>query len=153
EENFAPAVTGKALPRLAAGAKRKWSGRNNESHLQHARLELASVIVARRDFERGQQCRAAVSGFDDAVDPQPGGRVANVDRGVVGRLYFRAELFEFLRVRLVTFALERLHLHFEERAGGLVAAHDCVVSRRPGEDEAGIERLAAEGVVARAVRP
>src|SRR5262249_48396346 len=40
----------------------------------------------------------------------------------------------------------------EQRAGGLLAAHDGIFRSRPGEDEARVEGFAAQSVVARAIR-
>ena len=95
---------------------------------------------------------ACLLGADDRVHPQPRGGVADVGLLLVARLHLVAQRGQFVGVGFLPGSLQRLHLDVEQRAGGLVAAHDGVLRRRPGEDEPRVERLAAQGVVARPER-
>jgi hypothetical protein len=121
--------------------------------MQHPRFEHVPVVVAGGDLQARHQRRPRLLGADDRVHPQPGSAVADVGLRLVAHLHPIAQLTQLGRVGFLLRTLQRLHLDIEERAGGLVAAHDGVPGRRPRQDEPRVERFAAQGVVPRAERP
>src|ERR1043166_5047511 len=90
--------------------------------LQDAGLEWPALIVPQGYRERRQQPGARLGRFDDRIDPQAGGSVADVGLLVIARLHGTAKLREFLFVRLVPGPAQGGNRDIDQRAGRLVAA-------------------------------
>src|SRR5260370_9640336 len=118
------------------------------SGLQDSRFEFADFGVECRGFQRLDQCIARVRRIDDGVHPEAGCGVALIGLVLVGGPHGFVQFFFGLFVYLLAFALELLQLDFNQRAGGGIAAHDSVASRRPGKNESRIVSLTAHRVVA-----
>src|SRR5580698_485222 len=55
-----------------------WTNAEEESGLQHARIEAGNVGVERAGFERFDQDVARAGGIDDGINPETRGTVAGI---------------------------------------------------------------------------
>src|SRR6185437_5242352 len=70
---------------------------------------------------------------------------------IISLPYLFQQAFFFGRIDLLSFCLTRADLYLQQGLRSLFPAHDGDAGCRPGIDEAGIIRLAAHGIVARAI--
>src|ERR1700685_1704497 len=99
--------------------------------LQHTSLEFAYFRIDRSRLERPNQRLASVRRVQNRIHPKPSRRVAWVGLLLVGRKHRFSQLSHLARRKFLSFPFELLGLEFGQRAGGRIATHHGVASRRP----------------------